>query len=36
VVALFAVKLLSVLTSLIWPFVRRAFRKEPALDPMSE
>jgi putative tricarboxylic transport membrane protein len=36
VVALFAVTLLSVLTPLIWPVIRRAFRREPRLDPMSE
>ena len=36
VVVLFAVTLLSVFTPLIAPVLRRAFRREPALDPLSE
>ncbi len=36
VLVLFAVTLLSVFTPLIAPVLRRVFRREPALDPLSE
>ncbi|HEX8665409.1 MAG TPA: tripartite tricarboxylate transporter permease [Beijerinckiaceae bacterium] len=36
VIVLFVVTLISVLMPLIWPLIRRAFRREPVLDPLSE
>ena len=36
VVVLFAITLLSLMAPLIVKVLRRAFRREPALDPLSE